>query len=104
MALRFLDTNDVPLPAIYRMSGSGGVPGPPSTVRFECRDGYFLYATASAGMTVEARVDGDTGWTNIVDSPIDVSPYAPDVTDFNVRLTPAVDGDYEISLFVSENP
>lgn len=103
MSLSFLDTNNVPLPAIYRMPGVGGASTDPFTVRFECRSGYFFWAEAT-GVTVEARVDGDIAWTDIVASPIDVSAYAPDVTDFNVRLTPSVDGDYEIFLHVDETP
>lgn len=104
MSLDFLDTNDVPLPREYRMAGVGGVPTTPFPLRFECRDGYFFWATASAGVTVEARHGGDTAWIDIVVSPIDVAPYAPDFANFELRLTPAADNDYEINLFLGENP
>jgi hypothetical protein len=102
--LQFLDTNNVPQPKIYRMAGVGGVPTDPFPVRFECRDGYYFWATATAGVTVEARLEGDTLWTDITVTPIDVSPYAPDFSNFQVRLTPATDDEYEIHLWVGENP
>jgi hypothetical protein len=104
MSLSFLDTDDIPLPTVYRMRGFGGVPTLPTPVRFECRDGYFFYATTSGGVTVEARAQGDTAWIDIVASPIDLAPYAPDFNNFEVRLTPAADDDYETHLFVGENP
>jgi hypothetical protein len=104
MSLGFLDTNNVPLPKIYRVAGVGGVPSNPFPIRFECRNGYSLWAIASDNVTVEARADGDTDWIDIVATPIDVSVYAPDTTDFEIRLTPELDDDYEISLLVTEDP
>lgn len=103
MSLDFLDTNDVPLPDVYRMAGVGGVPTTPFPLRFECRDGYFFWATAT-GVTVEVRLVSDTLWTDIVATPIDLSPHAGTFQNFELRLTPAADADYEINLFLGENP
>jgi hypothetical protein len=104
MPLRFTDTDDMLLPAIYRMDGTAGAHGRPFPIRFECRDGYFLTAIADVGVTVEGRHYGDSAWIDIVASPIDVSAYAPGTEDFEIRLTPATADEYEVRLLLTENP
>ena len=99
MPLAFYDTDDDQLPSKIRAAGVAGVPSE-RTVRFECRDGNTFSATSISGAVVEARLDGDTDWIDIVSSPIDVSPYAPATSDFNVRITPPAEGVYDIVLRV----
>lgn len=81
--------------------------GDPIPISFEARDGYELTATGKdggalpVGVTVEARRVGVTPWTNIGAGPLDVSPYAPGLKDFEIRLTlsgSAVAGDIEFYL------
>jgi len=102
MSLRFLDTNNNPLPEIYVLSMFAGQVGQPIPVRFECRDGYFLFAVAPAGVTVEGRADGDTAWIDLLTDPIDLSPFAPEVSDFELRLTPEAAFNDDIQFRISE--
>jgi hypothetical protein len=104
MSLNFFDTNNVQLPRVYRSSGSAGVPGAPFTIRFDARDGYSLWAIAEDGVAIEGRKAGDTSWTDLMTSPIDVSAFDGTAVDYQIRLTPETDEEYEISLLVSETP
>lgn len=101
--LQFLDTDGEPL-STERIRGVPGVPGQPMPVQFECRSGYYLWADPAVGVTAEARLSGDTVWINIADSPIDLTPYAPDITDFELRVTPSAAGVTDSDFVVSETP
>lgn len=101
--LQFLDTDGEPL-STERINGVPGRPGQPMPVKFECRSGYYLWAAPASGVTAEARLQGDTDWINVADSPIDLTPYAPDTTAFELRVTPSVAGVTDNDFIVSENP
>lgn len=57
------------------------------TVRFECFAGYSIRCTTVAGLTVEMRAVGDVSWIDIESTPIDMTPYALTIQEFQVRLT-----------------
>lgn len=59
-----------------------------------CQDGYFLSAVPAADVAVEARRTDADDWTDIAAEPIDLAAYAPNVVEFQFRLT--VDADAAI--------
>lgn len=101
--LKFLDQNNNPiLPSPYPLSAPTGQEGEVLPVRFECREGYFLSAVVPSGVTAEARAEGDTAWINIEESPIDLTPYAPETADFELRVTPDEAGTTEAVFLIAE--
>jgi hypothetical protein len=79
--IQFLDTNNVPLPKLQRLYGDATVP-----VRFECRDGYFLWATIPEGSTAEILPDGETEWHDLA-TELDLASFAPGMHDFELRVS-----------------
>lgn len=93
--LRFLDTANNPMPQLYRHYPTGPVSVLP--LRFPCRDGYSLVATIPEGVTAEISEDGST-WHDLAE-PFDLSPYAPAVTDFQLRtVSPTGTNDIELQI------
>ena len=92
--LQFLDTNNVPLPPLQRLYGDATVP-----IRFECRDGYFLWATIPEGCTAEILPDGETEWHDL-STELDLYPFVG-MHDFELRVSNP-SGTQDIQFAVSE--
>lgn len=58
-------------------------------VKIECRTNYFLRASAVSDLSVEARRLGDSAWTDIETTPLDLSAYNGSIEIFEIRLTAA---------------
>lgn len=56
-------------------------------ISIECRSGYKLKSETAANLGVEARRLGDSVWTNLESSEIDVSAYAGTRQTFEIKLT-----------------
>lgn len=56
-------------------------------LEFECFSGYSLRCDPVADILVEARVVGDVSWIALESTPIDMTPHALTVQQFQVRLT-----------------
>ena len=97
--IQFLDTNNTPLPPLQRIySPAGSLTTVP--VRFECRDGYFLWCTAPVGTTVEVLPDGESIWHDLLDSELDLASFVG-MHDFELRVSNDAGTD-DIVLTISE--
>lgn len=56
-------------------------------IGIDCLTGYEFAAEAVSLLVIEARALGDSSWTSIETTPIDLSPYAGTRKTFEVRLT-----------------
>jgi hypothetical protein len=54
---------------------------------FECFEGYYLRCDPIADVLVEARAVGDTDWTALESTPIDMEPWVLTVQHFEIRVT-----------------
>lgn len=57
------------------------------TVQVDTQEGVKLSSSVTGEFVVEARKVGDTPWVNIETTPIDLTPYAPARTSFQIRIT-----------------
>jgi len=57
------------------------------TVKIDCAENTSLRSSVVGPIAVEARKSGDVSWINIETTPIDLTPYAPALTTFEIRLT-----------------
>ncbi len=56
-------------------------------IQVPCQTGFFLRGDVVAGLTVEARKQGDVSWINIETTPIDLSADDGDTVTYELRLT-----------------
>lgn len=96
--LQFLATNNVPLPPVQRVYAPANTLTTVS-VRFECRDGYFLWATIPEGSTAEVLPDGESVWHDLA-TELDLAPFVG-THDFELRVS-NVSGTDDIVLTISE--
>ena len=69
------------------------------TRRILCKTGQFLRCETAPDLTVEAQHVGDTAWTDIEASPLDLSAWNGTLQDFNFRITAATPSGYERQSF-----
>lgn len=81
------DLNDNPI-ATGQIAVSGFGFGAFS-IKADCRAGYVLRAEAES-LTITARKLGDSAWTNLIDSAIDLSAYDSARETFEVRVSGSV--------------
>lgn len=67
------------------------LPGSPQIypLRIDCMAGKSLFADEDELLTIEARADGETDWTDLQDSSLDLTPYAGTRHLFEFRITAA---------------
>lgn len=84
--IQFLDTNSVPLSSLSMAFESGT--DTQFSIKVDCRAGYYLSASdVPAELTVFARFQGDTVWTNIGSSPLNLTPYDAQRKTIEVKFT-----------------
>jgi hypothetical protein len=58
-----------------------------TTMHIDCEENSKLSSESTSAYAVEARKVGDASWTNLETTPIDLTPYAPARTAFQLRIT-----------------
>lgn len=81
--------------------------GPSTDLQFKieigCRDGYFLRATTVEGLTISARHHGTGGaFTNIETGELDLSPWAGDQEEFDIKVASGAFTEYARRSFFLE--
>lgn len=52
----------------------------------DCETGKKLFADNVVGLTINARKKNDSTWINIETTPIELTPYIPDRTEFEFQI------------------
>jgi hypothetical protein len=79
------DLDDNPISSFSMSVGSGD--DSVLQLKADCVAGYELRSDEVAGITVDARRQGDASWIAIETTPIDLSQWAGSRQIFEVRLT-----------------